>query len=156
MAVTNDTINHLTLGRLVEAGAVRGANIVGQPGGWGVVIQYGMTERVLAAKRGAVRIFRKFETRVGYLKGIGIANYQVDASQFDPIARTTDRKRTDSAERMKNAHEAAAYKGWLTKEVQEAIDEPRPSVAHAQVAAEWATERAALLKVLQQAKIKGT
>lgn len=28
-------------------------------------------------------------------------------------------------ERMKNAHEAAAYKGWLTQQVQEAIDGPR-------------------------------
>jgi hypothetical protein len=92
-----DTIDHVTLERLAEAGAVRGANIVGQSGGWGVVIQYGKTERALAA------------------------------------------------ERMKNAHEAAAYKGWLTQQVQEAIDDPRPSVPHSEVATEWARERAALL-----------
>lgn len=146
MAISENTIDHLTLERLVEAGAVRGANIVGQPGGWGVVIQYGMTERVLAAKRGAVRIFRKFETLVGYLKSIGIAKYQVDASQFDPVALKTERKRTDAAERMKNAHEAAAYKGWLSQEVQEAIDDPRPSVPHEQVVDEWQKERAVLLK----------
>lgn len=146
MAMTADTIDHLTLERLVEAGAVRGASIVGQPGGWGVVIQYGMTERALAAKRGAVRIFRKFETLVGYLKKIGIAQYQVDATHFDPVALKTERKRTDAAERMKNAHEAAAYKGWLTQQVQEAIDDPRPSVSHAQVTAEWKSERAALLQ----------
>lgn len=146
MAIVADTIDHVTLERLVEAGAVRGANIVGQPGGWGVVIQYGMTERMLAAKRGAVRIFRKFETLVGYLKSIGIARYQVDATQFDAAALKTGRKRTDAAERMKNAHEAAAYKGWLTQQVQEAIDDPRPSVPHEQVAVDWATERAALVK----------
>lgn len=145
MAITADTIDHVTLERLVEAGAVRGANIVGQPGGWGVVIQYGTVERVLAAKRGAVRIFRKFETLVSYLKDIGITKYQVDASHFDPVALKTERQRTDAAERMKNAHEAAAYKGWLTREVQEAIDDPRPSVPHSEVAAEWAVERAALL-----------
>jgi hypothetical protein len=153
MAIAADTIDHVTLERLVEAGAVRGANIVGRPGGWGVVIQYGMIERVLAAKRGAVRNFRKFETLVSYLKGIGITNYQVDASHFDPVALKTDRKRTDAAERMKNAHEAAAYTGWLTQQVQEAIDDPRPSVPQAQVAAEWATERAALL---QQAERMGS
>ena len=146
MAIIADTIDHVTLERLVEAGAVRGASIVGQPGGWGVVIQYGMSERMLAAKRGAVRIFRKFETLVGYLKSIGIARYQVDATQFDAAALKTGRKRTDAAERMKNAHEAAAYKGWLTQQVQEAIDDPRPSLPHEQVAAEWATERAALVK----------
>ena len=60
MAIPADSIDHLTLERLVEADAVRGVNIVGQPGGWGLVIQYGMIERVLAAKRGAIRIFRKY------------------------------------------------------------------------------------------------
>jgi hypothetical protein len=47
---------------------------------------------------------------------------------------------------MKNAHEAAAYKGWLTQLVQEAIDDPRPNVSHCEVVADWAAERAALLK----------
>jgi hypothetical protein len=141
-----DTIDHVTLERLAEAGVVRGANIVGQSGGWGVVIQYGKTERALAAKRGAVRVFRKFETLVSYLKGMGIAKYQVDASDFDSTAFKIEHKRADAAERMKNAHEAAAYKGWLTQQVQEAIDDPRPSVPHDEVAAEWARERAVLLK----------
>ncbi len=153
MAMTHDTIDHPTLERLVEANAVRGANIVGRPSGWGVIIQYGMTERVLAAKRGSVRIFRKFETLVSYLKGIGIVRYQVDASQFDVAALKTARKRGDAAERMKNAHEAAAYKGWLTQQVQEAIDDPRPSVPHAQVVADWNIERAALLKRAESAGI---
>lgn len=116
MAITRETIDHATLERLVEAGAVRGANVVGQAGGWGVVIQYGMTERVLAAKRGAVRIFRKFETLAGYLRGIGIVRYQVDATQYDPAAQT-ERRRDDAAERMKRAHEAAAYDDWLRTKV---------------------------------------
>ncbi|MDN5752572.1 MAG: hypothetical protein L0H15_04720 [Nitrosospira sp.] len=151
MAAILDTIDQVTLERLVEAGAVQGANIIGQPGGWGVVIQYGMTERILAAKRGTVRNFRKFETLVGYLKGVGIVRYQVDATQFDPVARKTERKREDAAQRMKNAHEAAAYKGWLTQQVQEAIDDPRPSVPHEQVAAAWEMERAALVRQTESA-----
>jgi hypothetical protein len=115
--MTRETIDHATLERLVEAGAVRGANVVGQPGGWGVVIQYGMTERVLAAKRGAVRIFRKFETLAGYLRDVGIVRYQVDATQYDPAARQNERRREDAAERMKRAHEAAAYDDWLRTKV---------------------------------------
>ncbi len=153
MATSTDTIDHATLERLVEAGAVRGANIIGQPGGWGVVIQYGMTERALAAKRGAVRIFRKFETLVGYLKGVGITRYQVDASHFDPVTHKTERTRVDAAERMKNAHQAAAYTIWLTQQVQEAIDDPSPSVPHTQALDDWAIERAALL--LQAENIRG-
>lgn len=146
MAMATDTIDHTTLERLIEAGAVHGASIVGQPGGWSVVIQYGMTERALAAKRGAVRIFRKFETLVGYLMDLGLANYQVDASQFDPVSPRTGRTRADSAERLKNAHQAAAYAAWLTQEVQQAIDDPRPSIPHEEVMAEWELERAALLQ----------
>jgi hypothetical protein len=146
MATSTNTIDHATLERLIEAGAVRGASIVGQPGGWGVVIQYGTNERALAAKRGAVRVFRKFETLVGYLKGIGITRYQVDASHFDPVAHKTERIRVDAAERMKNAHQAAAYTTWLTQQVQEAIDDPMPSVPHSQVMDDWAIERAALLQ----------
>ncbi len=46
---------------------------------------------------------------------------------------------------MKNVPEAA-YKGWLTQQVHEAIDDPRPSVPHEEVAAEWEIERTALLR----------
>lgn len=145
MSLADETIDHQTLERLVEAGAVRGANVVGQPGGWGVVIQYGMTERALATKRDTVRIFRKFETLAAYLKTIGITKYGVDATQYDPVAIKTERKRTDAAERMKSAHEAAAYEGWLSKQVREAIDDPRPSVPHEEVMREWRNERAALV-----------
>ena len=80
-----ETIDHGTLSRLVEAGAIRGAHIVGQPGGWAVMVRYGMHERPLAAQRSRnVRLFRRFETLVSYLKGVGIARYDVDAANFDP------------------------------------------------------------------------
>jgi hypothetical protein len=52
---------------------------------------------------------------------------------------------------LRNAHEAAAYTGWLVQQVQEAIDDPRPSVPHEQVAADWKTERAALIKQAKRA-----
>ncbi len=145
MVTPNETIDHMTLERLIEAGAVRGASIIGQPGGWGVVIQYGMTERTLAAKRGAVRIFRKFETLVGYLKGIGIATYQVDATRFDPVSRKTG-TRKDAATRMKHAHEAAAYDTWFREQVQSALDDPRPGIPNEEVKAHFASRRAALRK----------
>jgi hypothetical protein len=142
MATTRDTIDHVTLSHLVEAGAIRGASIVGQPGGWGVVIQYGMTERALAAKRGAVRVFRKFETLVAYLKGIGVTRYQVDATQFDPVAITVERHRQDASERMKAAHEAAAYNAWLKAKVDASLagieDGSNPIIPDE----EWEAERA--------------
>jgi Stability determinant len=146
MATARETIDHVTLSRLVEAGAVRGANVIGQPGGWGIVIRYGRTARALAAKRGAVRNFRKFETLVAYLKKIGVARYQVDATQFDPVGLKVERHRADAAERMKHAHEAAAYDKWFRVQVQAALDDPRPSIPHEKVKAEFAKKRDVLRK----------
>lgn len=131
--MNTETIDHTTLSRLAEAGAVRSAHIVGQKGGWGVLVKYGMTERALAAQRShQVRIFRRFETLVSYLKGVGIARFEVDAVDYDPALKTT-RARPDRAVAMKNAHEAAAYNKWLKAEVQEAIDDTSPSLPHEEV-----------------------
>ncbi len=146
MASTLDTIDHATLTHLVEAGAVRGADVIGQSGGWNVIIKYGMTERALAARRGAVRSFRKFETLVNYLKGLGISEYRVNAANFDPAALKAHATRPDATERMKAAHEAAAYDKWFRAQVQEAMDDPRPNIPHDEVAADWAVERAELLQ----------
>lgn len=129
-----ETIDHITLTRLAEAGAVNSAHIIGQKGGWGVLVKYGMTERALAAQRShQVRIFRKFETLVSYLKGVGIAHFNVDAVNYDVESLKTSRNRPDSAAAMKSAHEAAAYNKWLKAEVQEAIDDNSPVIPHAEV-----------------------
>lgn len=151
MAISRETIDHVTLSHLVEANAVNGACVIGQGGGWGVVIKYGMTERALASKRGQVRNFSKFETLVGYLKKIGVAKYQVDATGYDPVARKNTRRSEVAHDRMKAAHEAAAYDKWFRAQVQEAIDDPRPSIPHELVAAEWKKERAELLKQAESA-----
>lgn len=127
-----ETIDHLTLSRLSEAGVVQRARVVGQRGGWGVLIKYGVTERVLAVQRGQqMRIFRKFETLVNYLKGVGIARFEVDTVDFD--AESLKRHRPDRADAMKAAHEAAAYQQWLQTEVQAALDDPSPLVPQAEV-----------------------
>ena len=128
--MTTETIDHTTLSKLADAGVVRSAHVVGQEGGWGILVKYGMTERALAAQRThQVRIFRKLETLVAYLKGVGIPRFDVDAVNYDAGSATT-RKRPDRAAAMKDAHEAAAYTKWLKAEVQEAIDDPSPSIPH--------------------------
>jgi hypothetical protein len=107
MLMSNSTIDHVTLARLVEAGVVRGATVIGQKGGWCIVVQYGMTEGSLAAKHGAVRVFRKMETLIGYLRDMGIAKFSVDATQYDPDVLRLDRRRSDSSVRLKKVHAAA-------------------------------------------------
>ena len=151
MAITRDTIDHVTLSRLVEANAVKGANIIGQAGGWGVVIKYGMTERALAAKRGTVRVFRKFETLVGYLKEMGVAKFQVDATDYDSVALKLSRSNVGAGERMKAAHEAAAYDKWFRAQVQASLDDPRPSISDATVKKHFAAKRKAAEKQLKAA-----
>jgi hypothetical protein len=137
-------IDHGTLSRLVEAGAVRGAHIVGQSGGWAVLVRYGMAERPLAAQRSRqVRLFRKFETLVAYLKDIGIARFDVDAVNYDPATVATAR-RPDRSEALKRAHEAAAYDTWFRDQVQASIDDPRPSVPDEVARAQFAARKVAL------------
>lgn len=133
MATTADTIDHSTLIHLVEAGAVRGADVIGQPGGWGVVVKYDMTERALAARRGAVRTFRKFETLVSYLKDLGIVQYSVNAADFDPQALKSKRARPDAAERMRSAFEAKAHADWAREKAADSLADPRPNLSHREV-----------------------
>jgi len=130
-----------------QAGAVRSAHVVGQAGGWGVLVKYGMTERALAAQRShQVRIFRKFETLVNYLKGVGIARFDVDTVNYDPDSHTTARTRPDSAAKLKSAHASAAYDRWLREEVQAALDDPRERISNEEAEKRFAGKREALRK----------
>lgn len=127
--MATNTIDHGTFSRLVEAGAVRAAHVVGQPGGWALMVKYGMHERPLAAKNtGAVRVWRRFETLASYLKDVGLTQFDVDASNYDPTSSTAAR-RPDRAEALKKAHEAAAYDKWFREQVQASIEDPRQSVS---------------------------
>lgn len=78
-----DTITHPTLVQLVAAGAVRVVIAVGQPGGWSLLVRYGLAERALAAQRSKqVRVFRKLDTLQAYLEEIGVRRFEVDAANF--------------------------------------------------------------------------
>lgn len=41
----------------------------------------------------------------------------------------------ERAKELRQAHEAAAYNKWLAAQIQEAIDDPRPSIPHEEVMA---------------------
>jgi hypothetical protein len=136
MATKSATIDPVTLASLVEAGAVRGADVIGHAGGWGVVVRYGTTERALAARRGAMRTFRKFETLVTYLKGIGISQYHVNAAEFDVASFKTTRVRPDSSLRMRSAFEAKAHADWMQDRATDSLADPAPNFIHEKVMAD--------------------
>lgn len=139
------TIDHATLSRLVADGTVRAAHVIGREGGWGIIVSCGKTLRPLAAQRGRVRLFSKLDTVVAYLKGLGIARFDVDAIKYDP--NRPRRVRPDRSQALKLMHEAAAYDKWFRAEVQVALDDTRPSVLHEEVAGRWARKRSRLLKL---------
>ena len=148
MQNADKTIDHGTLRRLVDAGAQVGAEVIGAAGGWGVVINYGRARQTLATTRGQPRTWRQFEILAGYLKELGITEVRVQTAEFEPRSTSgkPDKRSTAGSDRMKRAHQAAAYNGWLRDQVQASIDDPRPSVDDAQVRKQFAAKRATLAK----------
>jgi hypothetical protein len=146
--MATQTIDHNMLARLIDAGTECGARIVGQSGGWTVRVLYGAAEQTLTAQRTRqVRLFRKMDTLVAYLKDIGIVRFTVDASNYDPDGAKL--VRPDRAAAMKRAHEAAAFDAWFCTQVQAAIDDPRPSVSHDQAKKRFAARKAALRQAVK-------
>ena len=128
-----ETIDGKTLSELVEAGAVKCFHIFFQNVGWTVVVCCGTTEMPLAAQRNnAVRNFRKLETLVTYLRGIGIQRFDVDAIHYDPAGSTTTR-----------SDRSVAHDAWFREQVKASIDDPRPSISSEAVEAKFAAKRAA-------------
>ena len=145
---TPNTIDTAMAKRMVEASAIRGASIIGQPGGWSVVLKLGLQERPLGAQRtDRPRTWRSLDRAVAYLKDeLHIARFDMlDATNHSEGEPVTGSSPVAAAERLRNAHEAAAYKKWLTKEVQEALDDPRPSVSQAEATRSWEVKRKDLL-----------
>ena len=146
----SDSIDHSGLVRLVEAGAVRSASVIGQRAGWGVIVRYGRgaTARPLVAKRGQVRLFRKLETVVSYLKEMGIAKFEVDARNFDGEKLRTTRSRPDSKRIMKRAHAAVLYDEWFREQVKLGLADLAAgnTVSESEHETRWSKRRSALEK----------
>lgn len=138
-------IDHTTLSKLAEAGAVRSAHVVAQEGGWEILVKFGKTEQILTAQRSQhPRIFRKFETLISYLKGIGIAHFDVDAANYDESG-VVARARPDQAAKMKNAHQAVTYDEFFRQQVQNALADKRPGLSTVEARQKIDAARAALL-----------
>lgn len=136
--MSSQTIDTAMAKRLVEAQALRGAAIIGQPGGWSVMLKLGMTEKPLGTQRGdRPRLWRSLDKCVQYLKSeLQLARFDLlDATQHSPAA-TGSRVRQDTAERMRRAHEAAEHDRWFREQVQAALDDPSPGIPHEAVMAD--------------------
>lgn len=136
------------LKELVATHAIRTASVIGDTGGFKVVVKYGKSERFVAAKtrEGTIklRLFRTLDGVARYMQQIGMAHYEVDAANY---RAGEGPKRPDRSEALRAAHKAAAYNKWLKAEVQEAIDDPGPSIPHEEVMRD-------VRKLIRQAKVK--
>ena len=144
--MSTQTIDSAMARRMVEASAIHGAAIIGRPGGWSVMLKLGEVERLLGTQRtDKPRIWRSLDTCMNYLRNeLHIVRVDLlDATHYTE-GDVGLRPREDAAERMKRAHEAAAYDAWFREQVQTSIDDPRPSVADDEARAHFATRKAAL------------
>ena len=143
--MTRSTIDHATLAQLAGAGAIDRTLVVGQTGGWSIVVRYGKSEHPLAAQRSRqVRLFKKMETLVSYLRDVGISQFDVDASDY----AAEPAKRPDRAEALKRAHEAAEHDRWFREQVQiglrEADDPNTVWISNEDMEKEWEEMRVEL------------
>ena len=134
--MSTTTIDTAIAKRLVQTSAILGASIIGQPGGWSVVLRLGDQERPLGAQRSdKPRTWRSLDRCVDYLKKeLLIVRFDLlDATNFSQSA-TGKRPREDASLRLRNAHQSAAHDKWFREQV-------AVGVAQADSAdAEWLTQ----------------
>jgi hypothetical protein len=154
--MTIATIDHATLVQSVSAGTVQSTHVKGQPGGWAVTVSDGRTERTLIAQRNRhMRVFKRMETLVTYLRDVGIAQFDVDAASYSPQGKHSY-GRPDRAEALRKTHEAAAHDKWFREQVEEAVrqaDSPDAVwISNEEVEARWEVKRAELMARIAGAK----
>jgi hypothetical protein len=147
------TIDTSMARRMVEACAIRGASIIGQPGGWSVVLKMGVQELPLGAQRSdKPRTSRSLDRAVAYLKKeLQIARFDLlDATNFSAAEPLAGKSRADASERLRSAHEAAGHDKWFRGQVELAIQEADAPdaqwVSAADAKSSWSKKRAELVK----------
>lgn len=147
-----EVIDGKAVQNLVEAQAIHSATVIGQPGGWAVLVRYGTLERAVAVQRTHTpRLWRTLPAAAAFVQDqLGLARFEVDAAGFEP---DTTPRRPDQAERMRAAHDAAEHDRWFRAEVTKTMDGIAAGtvgfVSNEEHRARWERKRAEL-----QARIK--
>lgn len=130
----------------VSAGGIVGVTLKGEGGGFFLEIATRSGQDVVLSKARSVepRRFGNPTSALVVLRDIGITVAQLDTTHWNPGQKDMSQSRQNRAQAMREAHEAAAYTKWLAAEIQESIDDPRPSIPHNEVMAEMDADIAAL------------
>ncbi len=120
-----------------NAGGVSGVTLKGQGGAFLVQIatRSGSGAVLSKARSSEPRRFGNPVAALNVLRDVGITIGQFDSSEWSPAEKEETAGNRGRAEAMRAAHEAAAYNQLLAAEIQDAIDDPRPSVPHDEVMA---------------------
>ena len=129
-----------------SAGGVVGVTLKGDGGGFFLQIATRSGQDAVLSKARSVqpRRFGNPTSALIVLRELGIAVVQLDATQWNPNQKDRSQSRENRAQAMREAHKAAAYTKWMAAEIQESIDDPRPSIPHDGVMAEMDVDIAAL------------
>lgn len=76
-----DKITERELRILVNAGSVREVQVLAEGRDWYVAAKIGMAEQVIGSERQDRRTWRSLDRLVAWLRGLGIARIQLDATQ---------------------------------------------------------------------------
>lgn len=120
-----------------DAGGVEGVTLKGQGGAFLVQIatRSGAAALLAKARSNEPHRFGNPVAALKVLRDVGITIGQFDASEWNPAGKEETVGNRGRADAMRKAHQAAAYTEWLAAEIQEAIDDPRPSIPHDEVMA---------------------
>lgn len=134
-----------------HAGGIANVMVKAQGGGFFVHITTRNGQAILTkARSNEPRCFTNPFQAITLLREVGITQGSYDVSQYDPDQKESTRTRPDRAEAMKRAHEAAAYDAWFRDQVQQAINDPNPSVQHTEAKALFDSRRKMLQKQISK------
>lgn len=119
------TLDTASARKLALSHELSGAAIIGQRGGWSVLLRLAGEEKPLGAQReDKPRVWRSLDRCVAFLHGeLHISRFDLlDASNYE-AAPVSEAKRRDSAERMRRAHAAVAHDQWFRAQVEQGLRE---------------------------------
>jgi hypothetical protein len=130
---------------LVDAHAIRHATVVAEKAAFKINVKYGMVERTVSVRTrsGQIkeRVFTSLDAVARFIRDkIHLAQYEIDAANFDPTAKAT--KRPDTAKRLTAAHAALSHAEWAQQKVQASRDGLANNTNRVIEPDEWATIRA--------------
>ncbi|NTW70185.1 MAG: hypothetical protein HGB23_10120 [Chlorobiaceae bacterium] len=146
--MSTKTISTAMARQLAASSAIQGAAIIGQPGGWSVILRVGVKEQLLGTQRtDKPRTWRSLDRCVEHLKN----EFQItridllDSTNFSDALIPGGKFRTDAAERLRNVHGAAAHDKWFRQQVElgvlEADDVNTTWISNEDASESWAKRR---------------